>query len=237
MASQTFCSTTDLDGRSDDGHSFSASFGRSRDRQGIWKTPGTNSRRAYLDFTHKTGQMNIARHPKTIFGKPKFLARDLTKTHWEVSSLVTSKCTDLHTTTPPGGCSGRGVLGCAAAGACGGVLDEAGGFTGNDLRSTTGGAGGAGCELPEAYWHLVGGAELLRKLGLMVHTPWKTNMDPENHWLVEENTLPGGQDVRVHVSFRECNSVECWEAGRRGRRGEESSTWVASDGRMWFTRF
>ena len=21
-------------------------------------------------------------------------------------------------------------------------------------------------------------------------TPWKTNMDPENHWLVEENTLP-----------------------------------------------
>ena len=29
-------------------------------------------------------------------------------------------------------------------------------------------------------------------------------MDPENHWLVEENTLPGGQDVRVYVSFREC---------------------------------
>ena len=25
-------------------------------------------------------------------------------------------------------------------------------------------------------------------------------MDPENHWLVEENTLPGGQDVRVYVS-------------------------------------
>ena len=23
-------------------------------------------------------------------------------------------------------------------------------------------------------------------------TPWKTSMDPENHWLVEENTLPGG---------------------------------------------
>ena len=31
-------------------------------------------------------------------------------------------------------------------------------------------------------------------------TPWKTNMDPENHWLVEENHLPGGQDVRVYVS-------------------------------------
>ena len=30
------------------------------------------------------------------------------------------------------------------------------------------------------------------------------HMDPENHWLVEENTLPGGQDVRVYVSFREC---------------------------------
>ena len=29
-------------------------------------------------------------------------------------------------------------------------------------------------------------------------------MDPENHWLVGENTLPGGQDVRVYVSFREC---------------------------------
>ena len=25
-------------------------------------------------------------------------------------------------------------------------------------------------------------------------------MDPENHWLVEENHLPGGQDVRVYVS-------------------------------------
>ena len=25
-------------------------------------------------------------------------------------------------------------------------------------------------------------------------------MDPENHSLVEENTLPGGQDVRVYVS-------------------------------------
>ena len=22
-------------------------------------------------------------------------------------------------------------------------------------------------------------------------TPWKTNVDPENHWLVEENNLPG----------------------------------------------
>ena len=29
-------------------------------------------------------------------------------------------------------------------------------------------------------------------------------MDPENHWLVEENQLPGGQPVRVHVSFRKC---------------------------------
>ena len=28
------------------------------------------------------------------------------------------------------------------------------------------------------------------------NTPWKTDMDPENHRLVEENTLPGGQDVR-----------------------------------------
>ena len=26
-------------------------------------------------------------------------------------------------------------------------------------------------------------------------------MDPENHWLVEEKTLPGGQTVRVYVSF------------------------------------
>ena len=29
-------------------------------------------------------------------------------------------------------------------------------------------------------------------------------MDPENNWLVEENTLPGSQDVRVYVSFRGC---------------------------------
>ena len=43
--------------------------------------------------------------------------------------------------------------------------------------------------------------------GLLWDTPWKTNMDPENHWLVEENTLPGGQDVRVYVSFRECISL------------------------------
>ena len=33
-------------------------------------------------------------------------------------------------------------------------------------------------------------------------------MDPENHWLVEENTLPGGQDVRVYVSFWEC--IDPW---------------------------
>ena len=39
-------------------------------------------------------------------------------------------------------------------------------------------------------------------------TPWKTNMDPEKHWLVEENTLPGGQTVRVYVSFRECNGQD-----------------------------
>ena len=41
-------------------------------------------------------------------------------------------------------------------------------------------------------------------------TPWKTKMDTENHWLVEENTLPGGQDyqdlccfsgVHGHVGF------------------------------------
>ena len=39
-------------------------------------------------------------------------------------------------------------------------------------------------------------------------TPWKTNIDPENHWLVEANTLPGGQTVRVYVSFRECTGKE-----------------------------
>ena len=37
----------------------------------------------------------------------------------------------------------------------------------------------------------------------VVFTPWKTNMDSENHWLVEENTLPGGH-CQVYVSFREC---------------------------------
>ena len=30
------------------------------------------------------------------------------------------------------------------------------------------------------------------ELNTNLSTPWKTNMDPENHWLVEENTLPGG---------------------------------------------
>ena len=37
--------------------------------------------------------------------------------------------------------------------------------------------------------------ESLRELAtILVYfvTPWKTNMDPENHWLVEENTLPAG---------------------------------------------
>ena len=33
-------------------------------------------------------------------------------------------------------------------------------------------------------------------------------MDPENHWLVEENTLPGGQDVRVDASFRESKAQD-----------------------------
>ena len=28
--------------------------------------------------------------------------------------------------------------------------------------------------------------------------PWKTNMDPENHWLVEENSLSGAI-VRVNT--------------------------------------
>ena len=36
-----------------------------------------------------------------------------------------------------------------------------------------------------------------------MYTPWKTNMDPENHWLEEENNLPGAI-VRVYVRFREC---------------------------------
>ena len=27
---------------------------------------------------------------------------------------------------------------------------------------------------------------------ILANTPWKTDMDPENRWLVEENTLPGG---------------------------------------------
>ena len=36
-------------------------------------------------------------------------------------------------------------------------------------------------------------------------TPWKTiPLDPENHWLVEENNrTQGGQPVRVYVSLRE----------------------------------
>ena len=37
----------------------------------------------------------------------------------------------------------------------------------------------------------------------------KTNMDPENHWLVEENNLPGYQDVRVYVSW--LGSVILWK--------------------------
>ena len=36
-------------------------------------------------------------------------------------------------------------------------------------------------------------------------TNWKTIMDPENHWLVEENSLPWGHcQGPVYVSFREC---------------------------------
>ena len=33
-------------------------------------------------------------------------------------------------------------------------------------------------------------------------------MDPESHWLVDENTLPRSQDVRVYVGSRECMSRE-----------------------------
>ena len=32
----------------------------------------------------------------------------------------------------------------------------------------------------------------LVRLFYVLFTPWKTNMDPENHWLVENNILPGG---------------------------------------------
>ena len=59
--------------------------------------------------------------------------------------------------------------------------------------------------------HLAGGHQAMRfcfLLGggcylinsLQQSTPWKTNMEPENPWLVEENHLPWDQDVRVYVS-------------------------------------
>ena len=33
----------------------------------------------------------------------------------------------------------------------------------------------------------------------MIYTLEDDPMDPENHWLVEENHLPGGQTVRVRL--------------------------------------
>ena len=38
---------------------------------------------------------------------------------------------------------------------------------------------------------------------LTLTTLWKINMEPENHWFVEEKSLSGAI-LRVHVSFREC---------------------------------
>ena len=35
-------------------------------------------------------------------------------------------------------------------------------------------------------------ARAARMLQRIEYTPWKTNIDPENHWLVEEHILPGG---------------------------------------------
>ena len=65
-------------------------------------------------------------------------------------------------------------------------------------------------------------------VGKIRSTPWKTNIDPENHWLVEANTLPGGQDVRVYVSFRECIVIRMpftrmprWRSQSRFRRKAE----------------
>ena len=42
------------------------------------------------------------------------------------------------------------------------------------------------------------GTKLLMKISEV------TNYTLEDDPMVEENTLPGGQDVRVYVSFREC---------------------------------
>ena len=44
----------------------------------------------------------------------------------------------------------------------------------------------------------------LTSSGLDHYTLEDDPMDPENPWLVEENSLPWDQDVRVYVSFREC---------------------------------
>ena len=53
-------------------------------------------------------------------------------------------------------------------------------------------------------------------------------MDPENHWLVEENTLPGGQDVRVYVSFRECKRPRFFQVIRK-----VSGSTASADPPLW----
>ena len=37
------------------------------------------------------------------------------------------------------------------------------------------------------------------------YTLRKINMEPEKHWVVEENSLPKVHAIRFHASFRECN--------------------------------
>ena len=54
---------------------------------------------------------------------------------------------------------------------------------------------------PTRSWGSVASVEAVFQRPSLRLTLWKTNMDPENRWLVEENTLPGGQDVRVNTVF------------------------------------
>ena len=50
----------------------------------------------------------------------------------------------------------------------------------------------SGC--PKARSVMSESGKEVRKILPTRNTPWKTHMDPENHWLVEENNLPGGHD-------------------------------------------
>ena len=84
-----------------------------------------------------------------------------------------------------------------------------------------------GCECVVFHWLTsfggqTWGTKLLMKISEV------TNYTLEDDPMVEENTLPGGQDVRVYVSFRECKRPRFFQVIRK-----VSGSTASADPPLW----